>query len=333
MHYFFNIEPPESAVKAIKRTTFAYFLFGAVWVLTCYAAEIALLIVYPALFEKTWFSLLFSTAVLYGIAFPLLCILVHRAKAEPISKRKMPLWQFSIIIPIMYALTMAGNLFGQVLSSVLNQFPIFKAENELTEILLSSDALWITFALTVIVAPIMEELVFRKMLIPRLLVLGEGIAVLISALFFGLFHGNLYQFFYAFLVGIVFGYLFAKTGKVIYTIALHMTLNFFSGFLPTLLLRSVGDLESPDLSGTSIVGLWHLLQYEICLSAIVIAGVVLLFVNLRKIRSSRTPSAFSAGVQMRHAFLCPGTICFLCFWALMFLVGIINFEFVFRGIL
>ena len=337
MRYFF-IEPSEGTVRSIKRTTFAYFLFGAIWILVCYGIQFALLFFYPALLQNTLFSLVFSSAVLYGIAFPFLCLFLRKTKAAPPEKRKIPLWQFSVIIPVLYTLSIAGNLLGQALSAVLNMFPFIQSENRLTQVILSNDVLLVTFILTVLVAPIMEELVFRKMLISRLLPLGEGFAILLSAFFFGLFHGNFYQFFYAFWLGLVSGFLFAKTGKVIYTIALHMTFNFFSGFLPTLLLRNLGIYDgsgatSEPLSAKDLVSVWHLLQYEILLFAIVLAGAVLLFVCFKRVRAARTPSAFSAGVQFRRGFLCAGTVCFLVFWMLVFIFRILDFDYIFRGIL
>ena len=337
MRYFF-IEPSEGTVRSIKRTTFAYFLFGAIWILACYGIQFALLFFYPALLQNTFFSLVFSSAVLYGIAFPFLCLFLRKTKAAPPEKRKIPLWHFSVIIPVLYALSIAGNLLGQALCAVLNLFPFIKTENKLTQALLSNDVLLVTFILTVLVAPIMEELVFRKMLIPRLLPLGEGFAILLSALFFGLFHGNFYQFFYAFWLGLLAGFLFAKTGKVIYTIALHMTLNFFSGFLPTLLLRNISfyngsDLTNETLSAKALISVWHLLQYEILLFSVVLAGAVLLFVCFKRVRATRTPSAFSRGVQFCRGFLCPGTVCFIVFWAFIFILRIIDFDYIFRGIL
>lgn len=332
MPYYFKELPPPQTVKAVRRTTLAYFIFGVLWIFACYAAEFILLFFCPALLERTWFSLCFSTAVLYLVAFPVLLILLSRIPATPVTKRKMPLWHFALLLPMMYTLTMAGNLMGQTLSAVLNLFPLFRAENALTEMLFASDSLWIIFLLTVIVAPIMEELVFRKMLMPRLLPLGEGVAVLLSGLFFGLFHGNLYQFFYAFFIGLVLGYLFAKTGKVIYTVFMHMAVNFFSGFLPTLLLQGLGDLENLALNAPTLRSLWLLFQYEICIFALVVGGAVLIALTFRRVRASRIPSAYSIGVQARCAFLNAGTVCFICFWAFMFLFGVLNIEYI-RGIL
>ena len=47
---------------------------------------------------------------------------------------------------------------------------------------------------SVIIAPVMEELVFRKYLVDRLVPYGQKTAVVLSGLFFGLFHGNFISF-------------------------------------------------------------------------------------------------------------------------------------------
>ena len=46
-----------------------------------------------------------------------------------------------------------------------------------------------------IIAPIFEELTFRKLLIDRTIKYGGTISVLLSGLLFAFFHGNLSQFF------------------------------------------------------------------------------------------------------------------------------------------
>ena len=70
-----------------------------------------------------------------------------------------------------------------------------------------------------------EELIFRKFLIDRTYRYGEWTAILTSGLMFGLSHGNLAQFFFTTLIGGLLAYIYIRTGKIWYTIALHMTLN------------------------------------------------------------------------------------------------------------
>ncbi|MCD7946298.1 MAG: CPBP family intramembrane metalloprotease [Clostridiales bacterium] len=96
---------------------------------------------------------------------------------------------------------------------------------------ISQEPLLVALLFTVVVAPIFEELLFRRLLLDRLLFLGDWSALLISSLFFGLFHTNLYQFFYATAVGLVLGYIHIMTGEMKWNIGLHMFINFFCGVL------------------------------------------------------------------------------------------------------
>ena len=76
----------------------------------------------------------------------------------------------------------------------------------------------------------------------------ELLAITVSAISFGLFHGNLTQFFYATLLGLIFGYVYTKTGKVIYSMALHMLVNFFGGFVARIFLDIQSYIEEATLA-------------------------------------------------------------------------------------
>jgi membrane protease YdiL (CAAX protease family) len=90
-----------------------------------------------------------------------------------------------------------------------------------------------------ILFPILEELLFRKILCQRLLPIGEKKAVIISAAVFGLIHGNLYQFAYAFLIGLVLGYVYVKTGRLIYPIICHCAINLYAGVFSSYVVSKV----------------------------------------------------------------------------------------------
>lgn len=81
---------------------------------------------------------------------------------------------------------------------------------------------------TVILAPIFEEITFRKIICDNLLPFGKFTAVIVSGIGFGFYHGNFEQSFYASFVGIFFAYIYIKTGNVWYSIVLHMIINGFS---------------------------------------------------------------------------------------------------------
>ncbi|WP_442856211.1 CPBP family intramembrane glutamic endopeptidase [Butyrivibrio sp. MC2021] len=85
-----------------------------------------------------------------------------------------------------------------------------------------------------VLAPIFEELVFRKLIIDRTIRYGELMSIVFSSLAFGLFHCNLYQVFYAFVLGLILGYVYVRTGNIILTIIMHMCVNASSSVLAPL---------------------------------------------------------------------------------------------------
>ena len=121
---------------------------------------------------------------------------------------------FLLCALVTYALWALGVLAGN--------FPSFLAPLETPQLGWYEAPLWLV---AVVVAPIFEELVFRKFVLDRVGDLGEGIAVLSSALIFGLAHRNAGQFFLAFLLGLLFARIYLRTGKIVYTMLLHFLIN------------------------------------------------------------------------------------------------------------
>lgn len=105
----------------------------------------------------------------------------------------------------------------------------------------------ILFVLLAIVAPIFEEFIFRGCVLNALKPYGNGLAVFVSAFFFGAMHGNFQQFFYAFAVGIALGYIAVATNSIFPTTILHAMLNAISGIL---LIFMATEPVSQMLSGT-----------------------------------------------------------------------------------
>lgn len=84
-----------------------------------------------------------------------------------------------------------------------------------------------TFIMIVVAAPILEELIFRGVILDGLLMRYKGgKAVLISALIFGIMHGIPWQVVPAFFAGLLFGWLYWKTRSLILTMVLHAINNF-----------------------------------------------------------------------------------------------------------
>ena len=98
---------------------------------------------------------------------------------------------------------------------------------------------WLFYAaLLLVFNPIFEELLFRKMILERLLILGKKEAIIISAILFAIPHvisQGIPQMFGTFIVALVWGYIRIKTGKLWSCMILHGLFNLFCGYIITVL--------------------------------------------------------------------------------------------------
>ena len=91
---------------------------------------------------------------------------------------------------------------------------------------LGSDQGLLMFAALVIAAPILEELIFRGIMLDGLLKIYSPVkAIVISSLFFGLIHLNPWQFVGGALVGGFMGWVYYHTRSVLATILIHASFN------------------------------------------------------------------------------------------------------------
>ena len=211
---------------------------------TSLVVEIVAVIVYfinPDLLYNSLFSNILSVVAIYGAAFPVLYIFTRRLPFVNPEKRRMGAKDFVGSIMMMLTATIGGNIISNLLASVLSAFKGGEALENPVNDMIAAESFWIGLVFTAILAPVLEELVFRKYICGKLLPLGEGYAVVISALVFGLIHGNIFQCFYCIANGLLWGYVYVKTGKIRYTIAGHMLMNFFCGVLPSFLLSFVDE--------------------------------------------------------------------------------------------
>ena len=75
-----------------------------------------------------------------------------------------------------------------------------------------------------LLAPVIEELVFRGAILNALKPYGHVFAIVTSAVMFGFFHGDLGQGFFAFIMGLLLGYL-ACEYSIFWSMALHVFNN------------------------------------------------------------------------------------------------------------
>lgn len=271
------------------------------------------------------YGFLLTMAPVYLVGFPVVACMVKRVPAEPaLERQKLSFKEMLIYFLIAYAAMFVFNIAGNVLASIIGIFKSSGVQNGILEIA-TSNSLWMNFLVMVICAPIVEEFLFRKFLIDRMKRFGERFAILVSALMFGLFHGNIYQFGYAFAIGVVFAYVYCRTQDVKYSIILHMIINFMGSILGIIVLRVSGLLEimSGDMTDQAamvqammqnIPGLMLYLLYMLLIFGMVIAGIILFFLRLKKTTLRPATVVIEKGEMFKTTCLNVGMGLYFLFW-------------------
>ena len=186
----------------------------------------------------SWGYYLVALLPQYLVAIPVSIAIVARIpKPQALQKFKLTPQQLWVTALVCICLMYAGNLAGTVISLIISALSGSQMANLMEELVKQSDV-WANAVVMVLVAPVVEELFFRKLLISRLSGYGQRAAVVVSAVAFGLSHGNLSQVFYAFALGLAFGFVYVKTNRIGYTIALHMGINLLGGVVAPLLMKA-----------------------------------------------------------------------------------------------
>lgn len=176
--------------------------------------------------ESDFFNYLLPPVSLYVCALPFLLIFCAVIKGQPPEKKKISGGAWALYLMVCFGVMNAGSQISQILMSILTAIGLSElpamSEN------MDGPAFWMYFVYCVIIAPVGEELVYRKILIDRTRKYGCFISALLSGLTFGFMHGNLYQLFFAFGVGFVMAHLYYRTGKLSLTIGIHAVINFLS---------------------------------------------------------------------------------------------------------
>lgn len=320
-----------TAKKQFSRLGLMFFL----GTLIIYAAQLIPMtivqLVKPEWLDNPDISLILSVLPLYLVGMPLLILLVKKGvPAEQIERHSISGGKFAVAAIMCFGLVYLTNIIANVMTFFIGLIKGNVVNNVIANVAMSV-SIWLVVLYMVLIAPFMEEYVFRKLIVDRTVKYGQGVAVLMSGLMFGLFHGNLNQFVYAFALGSFLAFLYVKTGNLKITIALHMMINFMGGVVSVLALKGL-DMEAYQeafLSGdtaliTAYLGghLGGLLLYGIYLFFVVgmiIAGGVLIIIALAKKRFVLEPGqeALPAGKGFSTLLLNPGMILYCIFWISM----------------
>ena len=211
-----------------------------------------------------------------------------------------------------------GGLIATLLMTAVNAFLPTPLEDPLVNMVGTTEP-WGLFVTVCILAPVIEELLFRKLLLDRLSVFGDRTAIFVGSLCFALYHCNIYQFFYAMLLGMVFSWVYLRSGKILLTMTLHAIINFMGGIITPYFQEQLGvfsgDLESAmTVANVEIENLLPAMLasiYSLAMVGIAITGIVLVCWKWKTLFFAPANNPIPKGRGFSTAILNPGMITFV----------------------
>lgn len=315
-----NYEILKTYKKHFSLLGLMYFLGALIIIGVQVAVSMLVLAFAPSLLDNPNLSLLVSMLPTYTIAFPLTSLLIHQIPGVQMKKHNMKPTQLLGAFAISYALMYLSNLAGQFFTNIIGIIKGSPVDDAIADLVSELNPLTAFFVM-VLLAPALEEWIFRKLLVDRTIRYGEGTAIFLSGLMFGLFHGNLNQFVYTFLIGAFWAFIYVKTGRLRYTLYLHMALNFMGSVGSLFFLGAISTLEG----GSSAMNGFHFLlgmliplaiviPYLIVVFGLVISGIVLLVTNWKRFRLIPAELFIPKEKWFSVIFLNAGMILYVLFW-------------------
>ncbi len=282
------------------------------------------------------YSILLSDICMYGMALPVLYLIIRRVPTFPIEQQRISVAEFAAV----FLVARLGEWVGSMISNFLTELIGMVRGRDVTDTLtavVEDLPPWFLILSVVIIGPIVEEIIFRKWIIDRLGAYGDVPAILFSSVLFALSHGNFFQFAYTFFCGLAFGYLYTRTGKVIYPMLLHMLTNFLGSvaIMPLITisnrLQAYADytieemealLASPE-GAQYITDSTILSSYSLLTMALAIGGAFVFFKYRRRLKLNERLLPTVGASSMTRAAVCNiGSLCFFLVSAAIFALSL-----------
>lgn len=160
--------------------------------------------------------------------------------------------KYLLIIPFGAFNMLWANYFVALLQLVMPKFMLESYTD--TQQIIEGGGFLIQLLTAGIVAPIVEELIFRGLVYRRTKKMtGTIAAAILSAALFGVFHGNWIQAPYAFIIGIVAVFVYEKFKSIVAPIMLHMSANILSVLIMTMTSSDTPTVDSLNIDTLSYV--------------------------------------------------------------------------------
>jgi uncharacterized protein len=234
--------------------------------LFCSAAIFPIMLILGPLSEAVGLLLCYAAAGCLAFA------IVHSIRSRKLgtSTYNFRIASWKLVFPLIVA--SVALLFG-VIGPLISLIPMPPEVHEGFTSMMGS-ASPAMFIVLVIAAPLLEELLFRGIMLDGLLQRYRPVtAILVSSVIFGLAHLNPWQFVTAFVIGCFAGWVYLRTRSVGPCILIHATINFCAYSIQLLLSTA----DAPQQSQTPVGGWGAFLVFPtICL--------IIIFVSVHYLR-------------------------------------------------
>lgn len=281
----------------------------------------------PTVTVQAWYPRVLGAVSMYLIAMPISFLILRLGKSHaPTESVRMRASSMLGVLAICFGITYVGQLLGILIGMLAGSFTGVTPENGL-QVSSMSAPLWVNLVFLGIVTPVAEEIFYRKLVIDRLRRYGDIPAILGAGLLFGLMHGNFYQLFYATAVGCIFGCVYVYTGRLRYTVGMHICINLVGGVYVSELQKHLDTaLLEKDFMGAlsqDPVGVIMYLLYFGFMVACVVGGVVAAVLLFRRRRTLEAGEVTMTRKEwMMAVLLNPAVYILLSVVAMLFINGL-----------
>ena len=208
-----------------------------------------------------------------------------------------------------HVVNMFSTMVVTFLVDMLSSGGITVPTSDFTIVQPSKAAVLLQIAYVIIAAPMIEEILYRGMILSVLSKYGKMPAILISALCFGLMHGNIPQAAGAFIGGLIYAAIAVESRSIVPSIILHIFNN---------LLAELSDItEAMGLKNSADI-------VAIVLIAAAFVGLVIGFVCIRQLYIKEEENVLTPSQVRTEIFTNPAIIACLCIFVGTIISGLVK---------
>lgn len=262
--------------------------------------------------SSTFFSMagnLFVVMLSVIILLILARLLLKVDLKEMMRPRKEHISQGLLWMPMCLLINLVISYFISLLQMYLSDFGVTIPESDFSITTPDTASIVMQFIYVIVLGPLLEELVYRGLVLTLLRPFGKWLAVVVSALIFGMMHGNIPQMTSSFASALVMGIVAIQCGSIIPTLIIHICNN---------ILASFGDFADA-LGWTNADSIYMALNI-----LVYFVGAFVLFVFGYRLRIKEEQYALTTGQRFKQVFTNIPMLIYLGYLAFKIVEGIIK---------